>query len=393
MQAIRFDYEDPSFPASLIDVDEPKLPNAQWARIAVSIGGICGSDLSLFGPVSKLSPTLIGVADFPFILGHEIVGEVIESGADCPIPVGTRVAVDPCIPCEARGIVPVCKNCAKGWTSSCLMLDSSITAGGRALGFTKGFGGGWAEQTVAHRSMLHPIPDSLSATSAVLHEPVSIAAHALMRQPPPEKVPVLIVGAGIIGLATLAAMRGLFPDSPVTVLARYEHQAKAARTLGADTVISTADGKHFLELAKLTDSRLVGTDDDPMLMGGFSYVVEAVGAPRSITEALRAVAHRGTVLLLGAAGITEVDLSPLWYKEVMVVGSVDHCIDLGSAPGLAGLPGRHSIDRAIDILVAGIIPAEVVVTHEFPLEAYRDAIGTALDKTTTGAIKVVFRPK
>jgi threonine dehydrogenase-like Zn-dependent dehydrogenase len=121
-------------------------------------------------------------------------------------------------------------------------------------------------------------------------------------------------------------------------------------------------------------------------------VVEAVGAPASVTEALRAVAHRGTVLLLGAAGVSEVDLTPIWYKEAALVGSIDHTVDPGSAPGLAGGPDRHSVDRALDILAAGLLPDDVIVTHEFPLEDYREAVGTAIDRENAHAIKVVFRP-
>ena len=113
--------------------------------------------------------------------------------------------------------------------------------------------------------------------------------------------------------------------------------------------------------------------------------------PQSVTEALRAVAHHGTALLLGAAGISEVDLTPIWYKEISLVGSIDHGVDSSVAPGLAGGPDRHSVDRAIDILAAGLLP-DVVVTHEFGLEAYRQAIETAIDRSRSGAIKVVFRP-
>lgn len=129
-----------------------------------------------------------------------------------------------------------------------------------------------------------------------------------------------------------------------------------------------------------------------MLMGGYPYVVEAVGAARSVTEALRAVAHRGTVLLLGAAGVSEVDLTPVWYKEAAIIGSIDHTVDAGGAPGLAGGPDRHSVDRALDILAAGLLPPEVVVTHEFALEDYRSAVETAIDREGSHAIKVVFRP-
>lgn len=95
MKAVRYDLADASFPASLVDVSEPILPTGRWARVAVGVGGICGSDLHLFAPPSGGSPTLRGIADFPFELGHEIAGTIIEVGDDCPLAVGTRVAVDP----------------------------------------------------------------------------------------------------------------------------------------------------------------------------------------------------------------------------------------------------------------------------------------------------------
>ena len=77
--------------------------------------------------------------------------------------------------------------------------------------------------------------------------------------------------------------------------------------------------------------------------------------------------------------MSEVDLTPIWYKEVALVGSIDHTIDR-PAPGLAGGPDRHSVDRALDVLEAGLLPADVVVTHEFGLEDYRVAVETAIDR-------------
>jgi len=384
---------DPAFPASLVELPEPELPGAAWARVEVTTGGICGSDLHLFAHNTGPSPTLITMGTFPFVLGHEIGGRVVEVGNGCSVPVGTRVAVDPCIPCEARGIEPPCANCERGWTSSCLNLDSGVLSGGRSLGFTQDLGGGWCDQVLAHASMLHPIPGGVPDRAISLHEPVSIASHGLLRAPPVPADPVLIVGAGIIGLASLAAVKGLFPSCPVTVLARHDHQAVAARACGADhVVLCDPMNGHFEELAALVGARVVGRKKHVMLMGGFPYVVEAVGSPQSVTEALRAVAHRGTVLLLGAAGISEVDLTPVWYKEAALVGSIDHTIDAGSAPGLAGGAGRHSVDRALSILASGLLPDEVVVTHEFGLEQYREAVEAAIDRGTSHAIKVVFRP-
>jgi L-iditol 2-dehydrogenase len=393
VRAVQFDMADPAFPASLVDLPEPELPGAAWARVAVTTGGICGSDLHLFSHNTGPAPALASLGVFPFVLGHEIGGRVIEAGAECAIPVGTRVAVDPCIPCRPRGIDPPCASCAKGWSSSCLNLDSRVLSLGRTLGYTQDLGGGWSEQVLAHGSMVHPLPDTISDRAASLHEPVSIACHGLLRTRPVDGEWVLVVGAGIIGLATVAALKGLFPECPVAVVARHEHQAAAATACGGDhVVLRDPEMHHVEELAALVGARVVGRKRHVMLMGGFPLVVEAVGSGESVTEALRAVAHRGTALLLGVAGVSEVDLSPIWYKEIALVGSIDHAVDTSSAPGLAGAPDRHSVDRALDILVAGLLPDDVVVTHEFSLEDYREAIETAIDRGGRQAIKVTFRP-
>jgi L-iditol 2-dehydrogenase len=382
--AARFDLADPDFPVSLVDLAEPGLPGPAWARVAVTAGGICGSDLHLFSRDTGPSPTLVALAAFPFVMGHEIGGRVIETGPECPVAVGTRVAVDPTIGCVARGIEPACRHCAAGWAQNCLNLGDKTLTPGLSLGYTSDLGGGWAEQVVGHASMLHPLPDGVPDAAASLHEPTSIAVHGLMRQPPRDGDQVMVVGAGIIGLCALAALRHLFPASEVTVLARHDHQAEAARTVGAHHVVRPEpDGGHFARLAEISGARMSGTGRGLMLMGGFPYVVEAVGAPASVTEALRVVDNRGTVLLLGAAGVSEVDLTQVWFKEAALVGAWGHCVDGTS----------HSIDRALDVLAAGALPFASVLTHRFPLTDVREAVTTALDRKGTGAIKVTLQPQ
>jgi L-iditol 2-dehydrogenase len=381
--AARFDLADPDFPVSLVDLDEPDLPGPAWARVAVTAGGICGSDLHLFGDETGPSPTLATLAAFPFVMGHEIGGRVVEAGPGCPFAVGTRVAVDPTIGCVARGIEPACRHCAAGWAQDCLNLGAKTLTPGLSLGYTSDLGGGWAEQVVGHASMLHPLPDGLPDAAAGLHEPTSIAVHGLMRQPPRDGDQVVVVGAGIIGLCALAALRHMFPASEVTVLARHDHQADAARAVGAHHVVRPrSDGSHFARLAEISGAQLSGRGKGLMLMGGFRYVVEAVGAPASVTEALRIVDNRGTVLLLGAAGVSEVDLTQVWFKEAALVGAWGHCVD-GTG---------HSIDRALEVLAAGALPFTIVLTHQFPLVDLREAVTTALDRKGTGAIKVTLRP-
>jgi len=388
MRAVQLDYVDPSYPASLVEVDEPDLPGDDWARVLVKAGGICGSDLHIFRPSGGSAPTMVGYMTIPVVLGHEIAGVVIEAGAGAGVVVGDRVAVEPTITCEARGIDPPCRFCARGDIASCQRLDSRVLTPGFALGYTQGLGGGWAEQVVAHRSMLFRLPDSVPDDGASLHEPVSIATHGLLRRQPEPGCQIAVVGCGIIGLAAIASARVLFPDSEITAIARYPHQAAAAKACGARNVVTgMSDGSHFEELAALTDSHLLGTKPHRMLSAGFPYVVEAVGSDSSVTESLRIADNRGTVLMLGAATTHTYDLTPVFWKEIELVGAINHSFD----PGPAGGPSRHSVARAVDILASGALPHDVVVTHNFALEDHREAIATALDRGS-GAIKVVFRP-
>jgi threonine dehydrogenase-like Zn-dependent dehydrogenase len=216
---------------------------------------------------------------------------------------------------------------------------------------------------------------------------VSIAVHGLLRQPPRDGDRVLVVGAGIIGLGAVAAVRGLFPQCEVTVTARHDHQAAAARAAGAHHVVQALDnGDHFEALAALSDASVSGRGRNRMLLGGFQYVIEAVGGLESVTESLRLVDNWGTVLFIGAGGMGEVDLSALWFKEAALVGAWNH------APGVHPTRGEHhSIDLALDVLAGGGLP-ESVVTHRFALDDLRDAVATAIDKRDAHAIKVVFQP-
>src|SRR5258705_13139097 len=108
MRSVQLDFADASFPARLVEMDEPPLPGRRWARVRVTGGGICGSDLHMFRETTGPIPLLGAFVPIPFQLGHETAGVVVESGPDCPVKPGTRVAVDPTIPCAAREIDPPC---------------------------------------------------------------------------------------------------------------------------------------------------------------------------------------------------------------------------------------------------------------------------------------------
>ena len=77
-------------------------PSPDWIILKSRMCGICGSDLNLLkgGESLLLEP----YASFPAVLGHEVVAEVVEAPAGSDWRPGDRVAVEPVLPCEVRGI-------------------------------------------------------------------------------------------------------------------------------------------------------------------------------------------------------------------------------------------------------------------------------------------------
>src|ERR687895_2865283 len=94
----------------LADVEVPALPNDRWVRVRTRMGGICGSDLNVI--TLKASPSTSPFSSFPFVIGHENVGEIIEVGAGVRTArVGERVVANPLLCCEPRAIEPPCDAC------------------------------------------------------------------------------------------------------------------------------------------------------------------------------------------------------------------------------------------------------------------------------------------
>ena len=114
----------------LADVAPPALPNAEWARIKTRLSGVCGSDLSAIA--CQGSPYFSPFVSTPFVLGHELVGEIVETGASVPPQwkTGMRVVIEPALCCEVRGITPPCRPCAAGEYAHCENILQGCIQGG-----------------------------------------------------------------------------------------------------------------------------------------------------------------------------------------------------------------------------------------------------------------------
>ena len=361
------------------------LPTAFWVRVRPLLSGICGSDVGAITGRSSLY--LSSFLSFPFVPGHEVVGEVVEVGSKVTVvKEGDRVVLEPALGCTVRGFSETCRPCHEGHYANCERVTEGDISAGIQTGYCSDTGGGWGAQLVAHESQLHLIPPDLPNEAAVLAEPLSCAVHGVRRAQIREGDKVLVIGCGTIGLLVIAALKSEFPACTITAVARYPHQAKLAQGLGADYVVP-AGLKGYDQLAKLSDATLHPlVMGNPSVLGGFDVVLECSGSPKGMEDALRWTRSQGQVVLMGVPETARLDLTALWYSELSVKGAYTY-----SREG-NGEESVRSFQLAIGLLsrdgwAERLIP---LVRHRFPLRHYRNAIATAMSPARYESVKTVF---
>jgi threonine dehydrogenase-like Zn-dependent dehydrogenase len=398
-------------PLRLTNRSEPRRPGDDWTRLKPLLSGICGSDLGLLN--GRNSPYLTPMISMPFVPGHEVVAETMD---ELPgLPKGSRVVMDPVLSCGPRGVEP-CVWCASGRQSRCDHITGGNVSAGLQTGFCSDTGGGWSRQLVAHASQLHPVPDALSNERAVLVEPIACAVHSVRRIQVPAGASVLLIGAGTVGLFTLLALRAFTEAGPIYMVAKHGHQRARAKELGATEVFEPKRAPRALRRA--TGGSLQHPEiGDEFLLGGADIAFECTGGAAGLSTALRLVRAGGTVVVSGMPN-SGVDLTPLWYRELHLVGAYasdhggpaqlsDGSPDAAGEPARAGSPApdgtvaKHSAsvprqpragDFAEAITLAAGAPLDGYVDAVYPLSRWRDAIGHAFAAGRLGTVKVAFKP-
>ncbi len=378
-------YVGPHACTRLGDVETPALPTDRWVRVRTRMGGICGSDLNVI--TLKASPSTSPFSSFPFVIGHENVGEIVEVGrAVRGLTVGDRVVANPLLCCEPRGLEPACDACRAGHHSRCVRFTDGSVPPGMLIGTTRGLGGSWGEMFVAHETQIVPITETVSDEEAVLVEPFACSVHAVRSVMPGSGERVLVIGAGSIGLLTVAALKALAPACHVTVLARHPFQGEHATRLGAEQVVF-ARGDYLGPLAEAGRARLL----KPIIgkavgVGGFDRTFICIGGARATDDAMRVTRAGGTLVLLGnSAKMDGIDWTPLWLKELTVRGSLCY------GEHRHGSPARDAFREAVDLIGARRVALAPLLTHVYSLTDYRNALSTAMDKKASGSIKVAFK--
>ncbi|MGW8143199.1 MAG: zinc-dependent alcohol dehydrogenase [Anaerolineales bacterium] len=369
------------------DIPEPQLPGDDWVLLRTKLGGICGSDMSAVR--LKASPYFTTLVSFPFVLGHENIAEIERvGGAVNGWSVGDRVVVEPSLWCEPRGFQDYCEFCAVGEINHCLRITKGDISPGIQIGLCHDTGGSWSPNFVAHKSQLYKVPDSISDEDALMIEPFAIGLHAAILNFPQDDERVLIIGAGTIGLCTLAALRAMGSKAEIIVLGRYDFQAKAARRLGATSVILRSnDNETFRDVAEKTGATIKKPIlGKPLMIGGVDITFDCVSSNSSLDTSMRLTSNGGRVIFVGEPGVVKnLDWTSIFTQELGVKAAYlyNHVEKYNGKTWKA-------FDLAIELMRNGQAELGWMVTHRYHLEEYRQAFELTNHRGRNQAIKIAF---
>ncbi len=343
--AVRF-YEPYKYQVE--EIAKPQISDED-ILLKVSACGLCGSDIRTlkFGH-RHVAP--------PFVLGHEVTGEVVEVGsqANCSFKIGDRLAVAPVVYCGS------CSYCLEGRFEYCEHY--------REIGQT--WPGGFAEymllpQDALRSGVVHTIPDSLDSVSAAISEPLGACLHALDRLDLEFVQSAAIFGAGTIGCLMLQLLRGRGIEK-IAVIDPNPSRLELAQKFGADQIINNHEDNLTNKIKTLTGKQ------------GLDLVITATAAPSAFIQAMK-IMNKGAQLMLFSGfpkdqSNMEIDLNTIHYNCLKLTGSSIYS------------PSHHR--KALDLIADGSIVVDEIITT-FPLKEFETGAKSAIEGKV---IKAVFIP-
>ncbi len=323
-----------------IELIEAGIPVHSQDQMLIRTGAstICTSD------INDIHENPFGIP-LPVGLGHEAAGTVAAVGtAVRGFQVGDRVATDPVHPCGA------CSACRSGKAHLCLNMGH--------FGFN--MPGTMAEYYLVREDRARHIPDEVEFPVAALAEPISVCLEALAQARLSPGSSLLIIGDGPFGLM-------------MTRLAQQMDLSRLVLVGMLDFRLSYARGAITLNVSGM-DERAGAMRE---LSGGEGYdaVLLAVGSRQAVRDGMAVLQPKGRLVVFSAIpGETPVDLFHLHVKELEMVGACN---------------AQDRLDESVQRLSDPSLGLAELVTHRFPLEAYRQAFDLA-EFGKEKALKVAF---
>lgn len=316
-----------------VRIEEVEVPKVEQEGLLVKVHacGVCGTDVKT---VLRGHPLIKP----PTVLGHEITGEIIETGTDVTDHrVGERVVVAPYVPDST------CYYCLRGQYTLCTGLYNE-----------KPMPGGFAEfisvpPNIAKRGTLE-IPKHISYEEAATTEPLACCLHGIEECNIGVDDSLAIVGDGPIGLMHLQLARA--KGAQKTILSgQLGERLKLAKELGADVTINETTEDPVKRVMDETENR------------GADVVIVAVGSVAAAEQGLRLARKGGIINLFGGfPDQSELKLDPnlLHYSEVTVTGTFGF--------------SHITFAMALQLISTRKVDVNKLITHRFKLDELLEAI-------------------
>jgi len=285
------------------------------------------------------------------ILGHESAGTVLAVHPSVStLKVGDRVAIEPNVICHE------CEPCLTGRYNGCEKVQFLSTPPVTGL----------LRRYLKHPAMwCHKLPDNLTFEDGAMLEPLSVALAGMDRANVRLGDPVVICGAGPIGLVTLLCARAA-GAAPIVITDIDEGRLKFAKDLVPNVATHKVEFSHSVDdFRNAVIAQMQGVEP--------AIAMECTGVESSINGAIQAVKFGGKVFVIGVGkNEMKIPFMRLSTREVDLQFQYRYC---------------NTWPKAIRLVKSGVIELSKLVTHRFQLEDAVQAFKTAADPKT-GAIKV-----
>ena len=331
-------------------------PGPGEVLIKVDACGICASDVKCFmgAPLFWGDAHRKGYVQPPVIAGHEFIGTVWalgEGAGSGGLQLGDRAISEQLVPCNA------CRYCKRGQYHLCLVHD--------IYGFHTDTQGGMAEfMLFPTRALNHKVPATLPLEKAALIEPLACSLHAVERAQIQFGDVCVIAGAGTLGLGMVAFARLKNPGTLV-VIDLNEQRLALARQMGADLTLNPTTDDVVQAILDLTEGY------------GCDVYIEATGHPEAVNQGLHAIRKGGNFVEFSV-------MKEPTTTDWTIIGDTKELNIYGAHLG----PGCYP--TVIDYLSRGLLKVDGMVTHQLPLERFRE--GIELVHAGKDSIKVLLRP-
>ena len=308
---------------ALRTIDDPR-PEEGQVLIRTTHAGICGSDTKIYE--GKMP------AIYPVIMGHEIVGEVIEGDTTPTIKPGTRVLVDPVLFC--------------GKCFYCLRDDTHLCPDGVLMG--REINGGFADYCIAKTSQIYVLPQNFDSKTGAAVQVLTTVLHAQDVGKVGRGDTIVISGLGVTGLMHVQLAKTRFAKTVIGI-SRNPYKRDVALALGADIAVNHGDEA---EKAVLDITNGVGAD----------IVIESVGHLSLLGEAIALARPGGKIIPFGVYPSEKVDLPfyDFYFKELQI-------------SNVRAAKGRD-FTECIELVRRGKLNLGALITHTFPYTELNNAI-------------------